>query len=168
MMALVRNKKLAAVAAVYLVVSTTYSFSPTTNLPRNNGLRTRGASTVLRIADLPDKHDDSGLSYGERSRPFRRDVFNYDLWVNHRSTDRFIGNLLDILKSSVVRQLFKDLVFISSVAAFVCVYNGLLVTGYDDFASVHHDALAQGFPIMKMSGQFFALTSPALALLLGT
>jgi hypothetical protein len=107
-------------------------------------------------------------SYGESSRPFRRDVFGYDNWVDHRSTDRFIGNLLDILKSGVFRELLPSCAFTSSIALFVVLYNSLLVNGYDDFAGVHHDALFLFFPLLKIPADFFSLCTPSLGLLLGT
>ena len=128
----------------------------------------RTHNTQLYISNLP-ANDESGLSYAERSRPFRRDVFSYDLWVKHRSSDRFIGNLLDILKSGVIRQLSSEVMLLSSIALFVCVYNALCVTGYDDFSGVHHSSLAnsQYLPLAKMPMDFFTLSTPALALLLG-
>jgi len=54
------------------------------------------------------------------------------------------------------------------IAVFICFYNGLLVTGWEDFAGAHHDALAPFFPIFKLPGDFFSLTTPSLALLLST
>jgi hypothetical protein len=111
-------------------------------------------------------------TYGERSRPFRRDVFGYDNWVQHRSPDRFIGNLFDILKSGVFRELLPSCLWTSRVAIFILLYNCLLVQGYDDFSGVHHDALLAGtfisLPVMKMPMDFFNLCTPSLALLLGT
>jgi hypothetical protein len=109
------------------------------------------------------------ISFGESSRPFRRDVFGYDNWVQHRSTDRFIGNLLDILKSGVFRELLPYCFSISSIATFVVIYNALFVNGYDDFAGIHHSTiLGAAFPLLKMPMDFFNLCTPSLALLLGT
>ena len=117
-------------------------------------------------------NNDEPTTYGERSRPFRRDVFGYDNWVQHRSPDRFIGNLLDILKSGVFRELLPSCMWTSSVATFILLYNCLLVQGFDDFSGVHHEALLAGFgvalPVMKMPMDFFNLCTPSLALLLGT
>ena len=115
---------------------------------------------------------DMELPYGERSRIYRRDVFSYDNWVEHRSTNRFVGNLFDILKSGVFRQLLPSCLYTSSIALFVVLYNILLVNGYDDFSGVHHDALLSSFslsfPLLKIPGDFFSLCTPSLALLLGT
>jgi hypothetical protein len=109
------------------------------------------------------------ISFGESSRPFRRDVFGYDNWVQHRSTDRFIGNLLDILKSGVFRELLPYCFSVSSIATFVVIYNALFVNGYDDFAGIHHSTImGSTFPLLKMPMDFFNLCTPSLALLLGT
>jgi hypothetical protein len=114
--------------------------------------------------------DYNNLSYGESSRIYRRDVFNYDAWVEHRSTDRFVGNIFDILKSGVFRQLLPNCFFTSSIAFFVIVYNAICVNGYDDFNGIHHiSPIVQfiSFPLLKIPGEFFNLCTPSLALLLG-
>jgi len=36
-------------------------------------------------------------SYGERTRPYRRDFFTHDSWVRHRSPDRYV--FFDFLKT---------------------------------------------------------------------
>lgn len=119
------------------------------------------------LASVPRK-DASGLSYAERSRPYRRDVFSYDDWVRHRSSERFSGRLAKLTKSGIVRALFDEIILTSSVATFICVFNALLVVGFDDFAGVHHDALINiGLPELKLPAMFFTLSSPALSLLLG-
>ena len=119
-----------------------------------------------------DPNDMDLLSYGERSRIYRRDVFSYDSWVEHRSTNRFVGNLFDVLKSGVFRQLLPNCLYMSSIALFIVMYNTLLVDGYDDFSGIHHDALLSSFflsfPLLKIPGEFFSLCTPSLALLLGT
>jgi hypothetical protein len=111
-------------------------------------------------------------SYGEKSRIYRRDVFNYDLWVEHRSTDRFVGNLFDILKSGIFRQLLPYCFFMSGIAFFVAMYNTVFVDGYDDFSGIHHASILSSFPLslplLKIPGDFFSLCTPSLALLLGT
>jgi hypothetical protein len=114
--------------------------------------------------------DNLSLSLAERSRIYRRDVFSYDLWVQHRSTDRFIGNLLDGLKSGITRHLFKDVFLVASIASFICLYNALCVIGFTDWDGVKHLPLVASrfLPILKMPMDFFTLSTPALALLLGT
>ena len=51
------------------------------------------STTAINDVSSVPTDDGSGLSYSERSRPYRRDVFNYDDWVRHRSSDRFAGRL---------------------------------------------------------------------------
>jgi hypothetical protein len=121
---------------------------------------------LCMIANLPND-DGSGFSYAERSRPYRRDVFDSDEWVRVRNTARFSKNLLSIFQSGVVRQLLNEAIFIAGAATFLCLYNALLVAGYDDFNGIHHDPFGQGFYVFKLPSIFFTLTSPALSLLLG-
>jgi hypothetical protein len=136
-------------------------------LPPPVSTTTTTATTQLHmIANIPSD-DGSGLSYAERSRPYRRDVFDSDEWLRVRSTTRFSKNLLSIFQSGVVRQLLNEAIFIAGVATFLCLYNALLVTGYDDFNGIHHDPFGQGFYVFKLPSIFFTLTSPALSLLLG-
>jgi hypothetical protein len=132
----------------------------------SNFCRRTRPETRLQIANLPND-DGSGLSYAERSRPYRRDVFDSDEWVRVRSAARFSTNLLSIFQSGVVRQLLNEAIFISGVATFLCLYNALLVNGYDDFSGIHHDPLGPGFYVFSLPSIFFTLTSPALSLLLG-
>jgi hypothetical protein len=170
---------------VLLVVAALYSleeacaFAPlrpkVATLPSGNSIRSplyswdRSTATTARqmIKYLPVE-DSGALSYGERSRPYRRDVFDHDEWVRVRSNTRFSNNLLSILESGVVRQLLRELILTTAIATFICVYNALLVNGYDDFSGIHHDPLVQGFYVFSIPTAFFSVTSPALSLLLGT
>jgi hypothetical protein len=59
--------------------------SPTTST-------TTSTTTAWALQDATSSlNTDNGMSYSERSRPYRRDLFNYDDWVQHRSSKRFIG-----------------------------------------------------------------------------
>lgn len=108
------------------------------------------------------------LSYGERSRPFRRDLFQYENWVDHRQSNRFGASLLSIFSSGVFQQLLKEIYLTTGIATFICVYNALLVTGYEDFGGVHHEPFWQlGQYVLAVPSIVFTLTSPALSLLLG-
>lgn len=127
-----------------------------------------GTTALYDVAWVPTD-DGSGVSYSERSRPYRRDVFAYDDWVRHRSTERFTGRLSKLGKSGIVRALSYEVQLLAAVATFICVFNALCVTGYDDFSNVHHDPLLQiGLPALSLPAMFFTLSSPALSLLLGT
>lgn len=170
---------LASVALALLSVGPACAFSPTASSSVGISRDRRVFFVKTTLNDAANKNEDglaaTGWSYGERSRQFRRDVFGYDDWVAHRSTDRFIGNLIDILKSGVFRELVPKCLLTSSVATFVCLYNALLVAGFDDFSGAHHAALLADFglmqqqqlPILKMPAEFFSLCTPSLALLLG-
>lgn len=129
------------------------------------------STTRLRDVTSVPRDDGSGLSYAERSRPYRRDVFAYDDWVRHRSSARFSGRLGKLTKSGIVRALFDEIVLTSSVAAFICAFNALLVAGFDDLGGNHYGPLlgnALHLPALSLPAQFFTLSSPALSLLLGT
>ena len=73
-----------------------------------------------------------------------------------------------MLKSGILRTLLPEIVKYTFIAVFVCFYNALLVTGYDDLGGLHHEALTSVFPVCKLPADVFSLTTPSLALLLGT
>ena len=144
------------------------AFSPrTTSISSAPPVLSTSSTRLYELTSVPRK-DSSGLSYAERSRPYRRDVFSYDDWVRHRSSERFSGRLGKLTKSGIVRALFDEIILTSSVATFICMFNALMVVGFDDLAGVHHDALINiGLPVLKLPAMFFTLSSPALSLLLG-
>jgi len=150
--------------------SPSQSFSPPANAPARPSTISRSSKhTQLYGVESVPRDDGSGLSYAERSRPYRRDVFSYDDWVRHRSSERFSGRLGKLTKSGIVRALSDEILLTSSVATFICVFNALLVAGFDDLGGVHHDAWINiGLPLLKLPAMFFTLSSPALSLLLGT
>jgi putative membrane protein len=130
--------------------------------------RSRVISTQLHIRNKDAPLEELELSYGEQSRPYRRDFFSHDLWVKHRAPFRFTRNLANLLQSGVVRQLFGEILVISAVSALIVAWNALLVTGFDDFSYVHHPPLIDvGLPLLKLPTEPFTLSSPALSLLLG-
>jgi ion channel-forming bestrophin family protein len=125
-------------------------------------------TTALNEVSSVPRDDGSGISYSERSRPYRRDVFSYDDWVRHRSSERFTGRLKKLTKSGIARALTDEVLLLAAVATFICTFNALLVVGFDDFANVHHDPLINlGLPLLSLPAMFFTLSSPALSLLLG-
>jgi len=149
-----------------LLAGTTKAFAPPRQ-PHQAKFLTTTTTRLFDVTSVP-RDDGSGLSYAERSRPYRRDVFAYDDWVRHRSSERFSGRLGKLTKSGIVRALFDEIILTSSVATFICVFNALLVAGFDDFAGAHHDPLISiGLPVLSLPSQFFTLSSPALSLLLG-
>ena len=162
----------AAAAALMLVVDEFCppcdAFTTPTTTTTTTTYTKRTTTTLYDVAWVPTD-DGSGVSYSERSRPYRRDVFAYDDWVKHRSTERFTGRLKKLGKSGIVRALSYEVQLLAAVATFICVFNALCVTGYDDFSNVHHDPLMSiGLPVLSLPSMFFTLSSPALSLLLGT
>jgi hypothetical protein len=131
-------------------------------------VRMEDRSSKLWMIKYIPVDENGALSYAERSRPFRRDVFDYEEWVRVRSIKRFADNLRTIFESVVVRQLRREVILTTAVATFICAYNALLVNGYEDFAGVHHDPLVKGFYVFSIPDVFFSLTSPVLSLFLGT
>jgi hypothetical protein len=149
--------------------TTTGTTARTLKISHNNQQRITPSTTtqLYDVAWVPTD-DGSGISYSERSRPYRRDVFAYDDWVRHRSTERFTGRLSKLGKSGIVRALSYEVQLLAAVATFICVFNALCVTGYDDFSNIHHDPLIQmSLPVLSLPAMFFTLSSPALSLLLG-
>jgi hypothetical protein len=160
-----QQQQLSSLSSIQSRTTTSITTTITTSMYGTSPTRLLLSSNVE-----PNTNSNSNLSYGERSRIYRRDVFNYDSWVEHRSTDRFVGNIFDILKSGVFRQLVPSCIYICSIAFFVIVYNALCVTGYDDFNGIHHNSpMIQyiSFPLLKIPTEFFNLCTPSLALLLG-
>eukprot|EP00977_Amphora_coffeiformis_P016038 scaffold4855_cov195-Amphora_coffeaeformis.AAC.23 len=167
-------------AAVALVSfssrSTTTTFTDAFSVPPVSTATTRwghhpaqSSSTALGPVVVGSKDASNALSYSEQSRRYRRDFFTHDSWLRHRSKDRFVGTLIKILDSGVVRALAEELIVVGGVATFVIVYNALCVVGYDDLMLQHHDALAApgSYPLMWLPLAGFTLSSPALSLLLG-
>lgn len=125
------------------------------------------SSSALAVSTIP-RNDGSGLSYGERSRPFRRNFYTQPDWEKHRSRNRFKGNLLSITRSGIIRQLTNEVLFITAVATAVWSINCLTAAGYDDLQGVHHEGILPFLPTLEMPSEFFTFSSPALSLLLGT
>ena len=106
-------------------------------------------------------------AYSEESRKYRRTVYFHDSWVNHRSTDRFFKNFKSTLDSGVVRSLYTEILSVTGIAVAVVVIN-MLISGYDDFSSVHH-AGPLHIPFIKdlaLPALPFTIAMPALSLLL--
>ena len=114
-------------------------------------------------------------SYGEKSRKNRRTIYNHDLWVKHRSSDRIFKNLSTTLNSSVLRQLGTEVAFVIVIASIVAVWNSVFVIGYQDLEGFYEEPLLlELFDIespkrflLVLPGFLFTLSMPALSLLLG-
>jgi hypothetical protein len=108
------------------------------------------------------------MSYGEESRQYRRTVYSHDDWEQHRSADRFYSYLGAIFSSGVYRNLKREVITTTAVAAFVCLWNAL--TGeYQDLESVKHAGMLSDtiLPVLGLPLASFTLAGPSLGLLLG-
>jgi hypothetical protein len=108
------------------------------------------------------------ISYGEESRKYRRTVFTHDDWVQHRSPDRFIRNIITTPESGIYKNVGREIVWTVGVAVFVFVWN-MIVGGYEDFGGVQHDPILshQYLTTLQLPLTPFTLASPSLGLLLG-
>ncbi|GAX26878.1 hypothetical protein FisN_9Lh172 [Fistulifera solaris] len=111
--------------------------------------------------------DFTNIPSGEEQRKFRRTVYTHKDWKKHRSQDRFIYYLLAIFKSGVYKNIGREVITITAVAALVCVYNSL-VGGYTDLNGVQQAALLQSqfLPKLTLPLSLFTITSSSLGLLL--
>jgi hypothetical protein len=166
---------LAIIISLFLVayVACTEAFIPLRQRWYSSGrptISTTSSTTALAgdvFKQLPRKDDATDLSYAERSRPYRRDVFAEADWVRHRSNARFARRLAKLVESGVVRSLTEELSLVAAVATAVCAYNALFAAGWDDLAGVRHEPLVNFLPVLAVPTAFFTLSSPSLSLLLG-
>jgi len=157
-----RRIALTAVAALFVGTS---GFT----LPASSSRTTpiRDAPTQLRSTGWDSFAGTSVKDNGESKREFRRTVYTHDDWKNHRSQDRFVKYLGDILKKGTYKNLFGEVALVGTVATFVVVYNAV-VGGYSDANGVDHAALINNELFQKLTLPLgaFTVTSPSLGLLL--
>lgn len=108
------------------------------------------------------------ISYGEGSRKYRRTVYSHDDWKKHRSPDRFLYYISAIWSSGVYKNLAREVIATTGIAAFVCIYN-ILVGEYQDISGVTHAGILANtmLPVIGLPLAPFTLASPSLGLLLG-
>lgn len=93
----------------------------------------------------------------EDSRRFRRVVYSFERWAKHRSTKRYLENMLSIPSSRIISSLSTPVVSVTVFSAIVGCYQTALETG----------ALPSYLPSLLLSNpQPLGLTSFALSLLL--
>ncbi|XP_038709715.1 UPF0187 protein At3g61320, chloroplastic-like [Tripterygium wilfordii] len=106
--------------------------------------------SILRfIPDWADRIKEQGMKR-------RRELYNHEKWVFHRSSLRHIRHLLSSLQSRVILSLIPPVIAFTSVAAAVACYNTAL--------DMHW--LPGFLPVLRASSLPYQLTAPALALLL--
>lgn len=92
----------------------------------------------------------------EEAMEYRRMVFDHEDWIRHQSSSRHGRHLASIASSRVIMALGPPVLSLSAVAA--------VVTAYNEALSAH--LLPNWLPLLHISSLPFALTAPALALLL--
>jgi len=166
-----RSRLLEALALVGLLISGCNAFAPSSRMtPSRLVSHTLNDRSRLQKTEELTKGDESSpqLTYSEASRRFRRTYYGHNDWKKHRSEDRFLKNLFSTYRSGIVRQLAREVGVVVGISATVCLWNALLVNGYEDLQGIHHAALATGMslPALGLPLEPFTLSSPALGLLL--
>jgi ion channel-forming bestrophin family protein len=155
---------LAANLLLATFVATATAFSSVQRATRTS-LTKLSMDNTKQPPTLPPIRD---ISYGEESRKYRRTIFTHDDWVNFRSPDRFWRNLEAVTSSGIYKNVGKEILATTGVAAFVVLYNGL-VGGFQDLSGNTMDPIIQAsfLPIIGLPLAPFTLSSPSLGLLLG-
>lgn len=156
-------------AFMVLPRTTTTTTTRATPEPIVRPITKRSMSDSTGWDSFRDLRKATNVPSGEEQRKFRRTVYSHDDWKKHRSPNRFLYYLLAIFKSGVYKNLGREVWATTLVAAFVCVYNGL-VGGFQDFEGTKQAALISTdfLPKLALPLSAFTLTSPSLGLLLGT
>eukprot|EP00966_Prymnesium_polylepis_P067948 1579379-Prymnesium_polylepis.1 len=110
-----------------------------------------------------------GGSFTELQRKNRRTIFMHDDWVRHRSSDRFIRNMMTIGSSGINQALSKELGIVTFAATSIVVAN-MLFLNYQDLAGVTHPGvlsfLNSNGKAVSLPALPFSLSMSALSLLL--
>ncbi len=77
--------------------------------------------------------------------------------------------LATTFESSIVGQLFDEVLFVAFGAFSVCAWNSFLIEGFDDFLGIHHAPLFElpHYAALRLPLVPFQLSSSALGLLSG-
>jgi len=147
--------------AILAAATQTVAFAPA------NKHAVLSSSTSINMGPPIDPSAPVTETYGEGSRKYRRTVYTHNEWVKHRSSDRFVSNLTTLTGSGIYKNIGKEVLATTSVAAFVWAWN-FVSGGYEDFSGVMHDPLIAskwateiGLPLT-----IFTTLSPSLGLLL--
>jgi predicted membrane chloride channel (bestrophin family) len=81
--------------------------------------------------------------YKEMSRQTRRDEYDYQDWINVRSSNRLLSNLRTLPASRVVRSLWRELAFLVSLSSVLVWFNSvgspwLYAEGYTSSVQIVH------------------------------
>lgn len=105
-----------------------------------------------------ERYFDSNVADKERedAMEYRRQVFDHEDWVRHRSSSRHGRHLVSIASSRVIMALGPPVFSLTAVAAVITIYDEALSA----------QLLPAWMPLLHISNVPFLLTAPALALLL--
>jgi predicted membrane chloride channel (bestrophin family) len=92
----------------------------------------------------------------EISRTFRRTVFDFEYWANHRSTSRYLFHMISLFNSRIIRSLGAPIAWVISIATVVCAEHTLVQSGI----------IPAQFELGNLDLAPVSLTSFALSLLL--
>ncbi|GMH00523.1 hypothetical protein Nepgr_002362 [Nepenthes gracilis] len=106
-------------------------------------------SIIRALPDWADSVKESGMRR-------KRNLYNHEIWVQHRSSLRHVRHLMSSLSSRVILSLIPPVTFFTIVAVVVASYNSAV--------TIHW--LPDLFPVLRASSLPYQLTAPALALLL--
>ena len=121
-----------------------------------------------RLIDASQTLRQDEIQYSEDSRKYRRTVYMHNEWLQHRSPNRFIKNMLTIGQSGVGSNLGAELGFITGVSFFVVLMNMGLFQ-YQDLSGVVHDGPLRWLWLdgpWSLPSMPFTVMMPALSLLL--
>jgi hypothetical protein len=167
---MIRTTILVAILTLTGICQNTEAFAPVRFPSSSLGLKSIRQTTAINgntkfAPSLPPIKD---ISYGEESRKYRRTVYSHDDWRKHRNPDRFLYYIVSLLSSGVYKNVGREVAFTTIIAAFVCLWNGL-VNGFTDLDGVKHAAILTSnlLPLLSLPLAPFTLSSPSLGLLLG-
>lgn len=119
----------------------------------DENLRQVGPTRLQQILQQVYKFEDDK----EKSRKFRRTVFDKNDWKKHRSVKRYFKELMSMPRSFILRGLANQAIIIASVSA--------AITSYNFFVELNQWRWPQ-LPLLSLPSLPFSLTSPSLGLLL--
>mmetsp|Transcript_37708 Transcript_37708/g.78253 ORF Transcript_37708/g.78253 Transcript_37708/m.78253 type:complete len:442 (+) Transcript_37708:65-1390(+) len=147
----------------------------TTSSTTNTVAPTFPAATKLRDIDVKSTgwdsfdHVDHVDADSEAGRKFRRTVYSHDDWKQHRSPDRLFYYIRAMFQRGVYQNLLPQVLWHVGLAAFICLWNGLLVHGMVNFQGVRQAPLSWGagtWPQLALPMAPINLAASSLGLLL--
>jgi len=120
----------------------------------------KGANLLAVIENTKD--------YKEQDRRFRRPVFGYADWVQHRSADRFLKNLSTVFVSRIARAIWLEVLCPTLVAFFVLFYYDYDWQGLWSSLKMAPETMEalKALPTFTTTNLPFTVCSPCLSLLL--